>query len=59
MTYDKLCELAKPMEYEQEIALYREYADKGCTACHGGGHSHDFNTDSIEPCWCLNLLVKE
>ena len=72
MTYEKLCEMAESMTIDQEIALYKEYSDKDCTACHGGGHSYDFtvtnNLDGsllggeqkyIEPCWCLDLLIQE
>jgi len=54
MTYDKLCELAESMDMDGQIALFSKYRDEDCTAC-SEGHSYDFDTGYIEPCWCLKV----
>ena len=62
--------MAEPMDMEEQIALFRLYADKDCIACRGGGHSYNFTVTGeiplrggtqewIEPCWCLDLLIQE
>tara|TARA_R100000353_G_scaffold13598_1_gene13728 strand:+ start:1893 stop:2072 length:180 start_codon:yes stop_codon:yes gene_type:complete len=54
MTYDKLCELAETMSVDEQISLFKEYRDEDCTACREG-HSYDFETGYVEPCWCLKV----
>mgnify|MGYP003150244380 FL=1 len=54
MTYEKLCELAETMDVNEQFALYKQYRDKDCTACREG-HSYDFETGYVEPCWCLKV----
>jgi len=54
MTFEKLCELAESMDIGEQIALFKKYRDEDCTAC-SDGHSYDFETKYVEPCWCLKV----
>ena len=54
MTFEKLCELAESMDIQEQIVLFKQYRDEDCTAC-SEGHSYDFETQYVEPCWCLKV----